>query len=161
MKNAPSLSSPSIILLSFFGIGMIPKIQGTICSLVMVPILYILSKYSISFIVITPFILVLIIISSFLTEMIQNKYKIHDPKWIVIDEVIGMLICFLFIRSSNILNIFIMFGIFRFFDIIKIWPANYFDSLKHGVFVIIDDIVSAIYSGITYIALSYLNFLPL
>jgi phosphatidylglycerophosphatase A len=40
------------------------------------------------------------------------------------------------------------FVIFRFFDIIKLQPAKYFDDLKNGYGVMMDDISAGLYAGI-------------
>src|SRR5690606_26939491 len=101
-------------------------------------------------------ILILWIIAVILTEKIQQKFQLHDPQWIVIDEVIGMLITWAFILKIDLISIGIVFVSFRFFDIIKIWPASYFDRLHHGVGTITDDVVSGLYAGIfSYFALSF------
>ena len=53
-----------------------------------------------------------------------------------------------FIRFTNdILMMIIIFLIFRFFDIAKIFPANWIDkNLKNSWGVILDDIVAGIYT---------------
>ena len=83
-----------------------------------------------------------------MTEHVQKKYQLHDPQWIVIDEVIGMLITWSFVRTINFPILFLVFSLFRFFDIVKIWPASYFDRLHHGFGTITDDVISALYAGI-------------
>ncbi len=82
------------------------------------------------------------------TERIQQKFGLHDPQWIVIDEVIGMLITWSFVRTVDFPTLFLVFSFFRFFDIIKVWPASYFDRLYHGFGTITDDVVSGFYAGI-------------
>ena len=75
-----------------------------------------------------------------LTECMRHGY------WIVIDEVIGMLITWAFVMDVEFPTIFLTFASFRFFDIVKIWPASYFDKLHHGVGTITDDVISAFYA---------------
>jgi phosphatidylglycerophosphatase A len=86
--------------------------------------------------------------------------KSHDPQWIVIDEVLGMTTAWLFIQNHNLLHLSILFALFRFFDIVKIWPASFFDKkIEHGAGTILDDIVSGIYAGMTYsVMFRLLNF---
>lgn len=66
------------------------------------------------------------------------------------DEVIGMLVTWAFVfPSTDPLDIFLVFIIFRVFDIKKIWPATYFDKqVTHGFGTIFDDVISAIYAGL-------------
>ena len=82
------------------------------------------------------------------TQNVQKKFHLHDPQWIVIDEVIGMLITWSFVLSVELPILGVVFLTFRFFDIIKIWPASYFDRLDHGMGTITDDVISGIYAGI-------------
>jgi len=96
------------------------------------------------------------IITTFITCLIadsaQKKYQAHDPSWIVIDEVLGMFLTLPFLVKSNWLHLSIIFILFRFYDIIKFWPASWFDEkMKHGAGTIMDDIISGIYAGITYL----------
>jgi phosphatidylglycerophosphatase A len=81
------------------------------------------------------------------TQKVQVKFGLHDPQWIVIDEVIGMLITWSFVMSVEFHTLFLVFAAFRVFDIVKIWPASYFDRLHHGFGTITDDVFSAIYAG--------------
>jgi phosphatidylglycerophosphatase A len=93
----------------------------------------------------------------FVTENVQKKFHLKDPQWIVIDEVIGMLITWSFIRSIEFPELFLVFATFRLFDIIKIWPASWFDRLHHGIGTITDDVISGLYAGIfTFFVLKFL-----
>jgi len=163
-KTAPSLKNAEIMLLSFFGVGFSPFAPGTMGSLAAIPFIYILTIYRVPWVLLIPFIIISTVISSFLSEHAQKKFSTHDPQWIVIDEVLGMLVCWLFYPYGNLLDIFFLFIIFRFFDIFKIWPASYFDKkVKHGAGIIIDDLISGIYAGLSYRILKniaeYFNFI--
>ncbi len=85
-----------------------------------------------------------------------------DPSVVVIDEIIGMWITILVVKifmydGSNLfyLPIVLSFLLFRFFDIVKLYPANYFDKLKSGFGIVMDDIVSGIQAGILTSVLIY------
>ena len=84
-KN-PSLKDPSVLFLSVCGIGFIPRAPGTFGSLAALPLLYILGKFGTPGFFIIPFLLLVTIGASFITEYTQKQYNIHDPGWIVIDE---------------------------------------------------------------------------
>lgn len=154
-QSKPSLKQPEIIFLSFFGVGFFPKAPGTAGTLAITPFLYLAGLAHPPFFFFIPFILIMTTIASFTAEMVQKKMQLHDPQWIVIDEVLGMMTAWLFIREHNLLHLTTLFILFRFFDIVKIWPASFFDKdVKHGAGTILDDIVSGIYAGLVYLLIS-------
>jgi phosphatidylglycerophosphatase A len=138
----------AVLFLSWFYTGKFPKAPGTIGSLATIPLIYILHYLKINIYGLTGLITALFVISVIVTQHVQKKYHLHDPQWIVIDEVIGMLVTWAFIMKVDLPSLFLVFGLFRLFDIIKIWPASYFDRLHHGVGTITDDVVSGVYAGI-------------
>ncbi len=152
-KKSFSLKEPTVFFLSFCGVGFAPKAPGTMGTLAIMPVLYTLAQFNPPFILFIPFITLATIFSCFLAHHVEQKYGLHDPQWIVMDEVIGMSVAWLFIKDAGVAHHLILFVLFRFFDIIKVWPASYFDKLKHGSGIIIDDIVSGIYAGAIYATL--------
>jgi phosphatidylglycerophosphatase A len=144
--QAPSI--PTVLFLSWFYTGKFPKAPGTIGSLATLPLIYLLNYLHVNIYSLMALIVILFISSVIVTEHVQKKYHLHDPQWIVIDEVIGMLITWSFVRTIDFPTLFLVFSFFRLFDIIKIWPASYFDRLHHGFGTIMDDVVSGVYAGI-------------
>ena len=144
------------IFVTFFGIGKIKKIPGTFASLATTLLLFFLfhilnvSPNIILFAVIIIFLISLYAVNIFIKDL-SNK----DPKEVVIDEVIGQSIpLYLYEVSHNIekdsidaLKFYlIIFILFRFFDIAKPFPVNYFDkNFKNSFGVIMDDVVAALY----------------
>ncbi len=146
--STPSLKEPEILFTSCLGLGFLPLIPGTWASLATVPFLWLLGHFEPPFFLFIPFLLILTLAAVVITELTQQKHHVHDPSWIVIDEVLGMFVAWLFIRTNHLGDLALIFVTFRFFDIIKFWPANYFDlKVKHGAGTIIDDIVSGVYAG--------------
>jgi phosphatidylglycerophosphatase A len=149
--NRPSLKRLDILFLSFFGVGFLPKAPGTWGTLATLPFLYALGRFNPPFFIFIPFLTILTVISCFIAHRVQEQFSLHDPQWIVIDEVIGMSVTWLFIGKHTLVNLFILFAMFRIFDIVKIWPASYFDKkIKHGAGTILDDVISGIYAGVLY-----------
>ena len=73
-----------------------------------------------------------------------------DPGKIVVDEVAGQLIALiplLFVKWS-ITTVMVSFILFRFFDIVKPYPANRLQDLEGGVGVMCDDLVAGAYAAI-------------
>ena len=65
----------------------------------------------------------------------------------VIDEVAGQWLTLAAVAATPI-NFAIGFVLFRFFDIVKPWPASRIDRHMHGgMGIMLDDIVAAIYAG--------------
>ena len=147
--------------LTVFGSGLTPKAPGTFGSLATLPLICLFSYLNLSFTNVAIITFIIFIFACLIADYAQKKEKVMDPGWIVIDEVIGMLITWLFIfPSTSWINLFLIFGVFRFFDIIKIFPANWCDhNIKNGAGTIIDDVVSAIYAGIVVFLVNY--FIPL
>jgi phosphatidylglycerophosphatase A len=141
-------SAPTVIFLSWFYTGKFPKAPGTMGSLATLPLIYLLHAAQINTYSLLALIVVLFGVAVFLTEKVQQAYGLHDPQWIVIDEVIGMLITWSFVPEFTFTNLLLVFTFFRIFDIVKIWPASYFDRLHHGVGTITDDVISGVYAGI-------------
>ena len=157
--NRPNLRRLEILFLSFFGVGFLPKAPGTWGTLATLPFLYALGKFNPPYILFIPFIIIVTVISSFVTESVQKKFNLHDPQFIVIDEVLGMSTAWLFIQTHNLSHLFLLFALFRLFDIKKIWPATYFDQkIHHGAGTILDDIVSGVYAGVVYLVINHYFF---
>ena len=151
-----------------FGLGRIPKIPGTFGSLVTIIILYIffhilnLSSNIILIILITIFILSFSAVAIYIKDN-ENK----DPKEIIIDEFSGQsLPIYLYEishgieKSSNEAIIFygICFVLFRFFDIAKPFPVNYFDrNFKNSFGVIMDDVCAGFYVVLSLICFMVLT----
>ncbi len=138
--------------LSFLGTGFIPVAPGTFGSLASIPFLYYFYPLiPINFY--TFFILILLIISVYIANYRLKKTKQKDPGWIVIDEVLGMMVAWPSLKSFGIIEIATLLALFRFFDIVKIWPASYYDKKDSALGVMMDDIVSGIYVTIVMLAL--------
>lgn len=152
----PSLKRPDVLFLSFFGVGYLPVAPGTWGTLATLPFLYVLGRFNPPYFLFIPFIIILTIISSFVAEIVQKKFDLHDPSFIVIDEVLGMSVAWLFIQWHNLSHLLVLFALFRFFDIVKFWPASFFDKkVHHGAGTILDDIVSGLYAGLAYLVINH------
>lgn len=88
----------------------------------------------------------------FLTVLISDRAeKIlleNDSKHIVIDEIFGFLMTMVFVPSS-FPYIVLGFFFFRVFDILKIFPINFFDKkVKNGYGIVLDDLFAGIYANL-------------
>ena len=152
----------NLIFVTFFGVGKIKYAPGTFSSLVCAIILfYFFHILNISNNLIL-FILLIFFFYSFyaVNEYIKNKDN-KDPKEVVVDEVIGQSIpIYLYeiahetVKNSQeaILFYIYIFILFRFFDIKKPFPVNYFDkNFKNSFGIILDDVVAGFYVVLTLI----------
>lgn len=91
-----------------------------------------------------------------------RSYAIHikqpDPPEIVIDEVVGMMVLWMFIPWENTLLAIIGFMLFRAFDIVKRGPVGWCDKqIKNVHGVMLDDVVAGVMAGIIVYGLAYLG----
>ncbi|WP_127715177.1 phosphatidylglycerophosphatase A [Halobacteriovorax sp. HLS] len=157
-KNKLSVKNLDIFFLSVGGAGFFPWAPGTFGTLVTMPFLYALGTTGAPYFLFLPFLIISTAGACLVADITQRKLELHDPSWIVIDESLGIATTWLFIQNQSILHYTVIFALFRFFDIIKIWPASYFDKkVHHGAGTILDDIISGIFAGIVYLGLCYLR----
>ena len=71
----------------------------------------------------------------------------HDASMIVIDEVFGMVAAMCF-NPTGWVTLLAAFALFRLFDIVKPWPARYFDRMSGGAGVMLDDLAAGIYANL-------------
>ena len=150
------------LFVSCFGIGSFRYAPGTITSLVTTVFLFSLFhiiNLSSNIILI---ILLLIFINSFYAVSYYIKDNENkDPKEIVVDEFIGQSIPIYLYEISHgtikdsqeaVLFYLYIFILFRYFDIKKPFPVNFFDKkFKNSFGVIVDDVVAGLYVVLTLI----------
>jgi phosphatidylglycerophosphatase A len=83
----------------------------------------------------------------------ERVLKIKDPGKVVIDEVAGQLIALLAVggglwHAADVISVIAAFLLFRFFDIVKPYPARKFESLHGGLGIMADDLVAGAYAAI-------------
>jgi len=146
----------NFLFVTLFGVGKIKKIPGSLASLVTTLFLFFLfhilniSPNIVLFSVIIIFFISLYAVNIFIKDL-ENK----DPKEVVIDEFIGQSIpiCLYEVahnvpkETAEILKFyFIMFILFRIFDITKPFPVSYYEkNFKNSLGVIMDDVCAGLY----------------
>ena len=96
--------------------------------------------------VLIPLSLVVLLLGIKASTVMEKSYG-HDPSEVTIDEVVGMWISVLLLPKRIVIAV-IAFLIFRILDIVKPYPARRFDSLQGGAGIMLDDVVSAIYTNL-------------
>ena len=146
----------NFLFVTLFGIGKIRKIPGSIASLATILFLFFLFHViNIDPNIILIFLIIIFFISLYSVNIFIKHLDDKDPKEIVIDEFIGQSIpvCLYEIAHDATKNIseiltfyFIMFVLFRIFDISKPYPVNYYDkNFKNSFGVIMDDVCAGLY----------------
>tara|TARA_B100002051_G_scaffold222178_1_gene216353 strand:+ start:220 stop:714 length:495 start_codon:yes stop_codon:yes gene_type:complete len=146
----------NFLFVTLFGIGKIKKIPGSIASLVTTLFLFFLFHIlNISPDVVLIFLIVIFFISLYAVNIFIKDLENKDPKEVVIDEFIGQSIPICLyeiahegIKETNVILIyyFVMFVVFRIFDIIKPFPASYYEkNFKSSLGVIMDDVCAGLY----------------
>ena len=146
----------NFLFVTMFGIGKLKKIPGSYSSLVTTLFLFFLFHIlKINPNIVLIFIILIFFISLYAVNIYIKNLDNKDPKEVVIDEFIGQSIpiCMYEIAHegtkevSNVLTFyFIMFILFRIFDITKPYPASYYDkNFKNSFGVIMDDVCAGLY----------------
>ena len=126
-----------------FGLGNFTRMPGTLGSIVGVFLGFIL-LYFFPIQLVIVFFLFLLALSLYAIKIYQKQIGKSDKSEIIIDEVLGQLLVLMFIELE-FLQFFYAFILFRFFDILKIFPANIIDKKYSNHYgVIFDDIIAAI-----------------
>ena len=139
------------------GVGYLPLMPGTFGSLVGVGIFLALTKLAAVIIPLLLAILAFTFVGIWAGTRTEELAKRKDPGKIVVDEVAGQLIALfplVFVKWSMIM-VMVSFILFRFFDIVKPYPANRLQELKGGAGVMCDDLVAGAYAAIIVGVLVY------
>jgi len=145
-----------------FGLGKIKFMPGTFGSFTTVLILfYLFHSLNISSTVILIGLIIIFIYSFYAVSSYIKDSKNKDPGEIIIDEFLGQSIPIYLYEISHgttkenneaIIYYILFFILFRYFDIVKPFPINFFDkNFKNSFGVIIDDICAGIYVVLTVV----------
>ena len=150
------LNKINFLFVTLFGIGKIKKIPGSFASLATTIFLFFLFHIlNISLNIVLIFVIIIFFISLYAVNIFIKDLDNKDPKEVVIDEFIGQSIpiCLYEIahegtkETDQVLTYyFIMFLLFRIFDITKPFPVSYYDkNFKNSFGVIMDDVCAGLY----------------
>ena len=144
------------LLVTLFGIGKLKKIPGSYASLATTLFLFFLfHMLNLSPNIVLIGIAIIFLLSLYAVNIFIKDLENKDPKEVVIDEFIGQSIpiCLYEIAHQGIKDTnqvlifyFIMFILFRIFDILKPYPVSYYDkNFKNSFGVIMDDVCAGLY----------------
>tara|TARA_B100001540_G_scaffold6234_1_gene5529 strand:+ start:170 stop:661 length:492 start_codon:yes stop_codon:yes gene_type:complete len=150
------MNNINFLFVTLFGIGKLKRIPGSYASLATTIFLFFLFHiFDLSPNLVLIGVIIIFLISLYAISIFIKNLDNKDPKEIVIDEFIGQSIpiCLYEIAHegtkdvSQILTFyFIMFILFRIFDIAKPYPVSYYDKkFKNSFGVIMDDVCAGLY----------------
>jgi phosphatidylglycerophosphatase A len=134
----------SLAIATVCGIGYVPVAPGTFGSAAGLLLWMVLPE---STIVQAGAIVALFILGSLAGSVAERYFGRTDPRQVIIDEVMGMLIT-LFLNPVGVKGAVVGFLFFRATDVIKPYPANRLERLPGGVGVMADDAMAAIYANL-------------
>ncbi|MFA5287062.1 MAG: phosphatidylglycerophosphatase A [Candidatus Omnitrophota bacterium] len=132
------------LLSTFFYIGYLPLIPGTFGSLAGVVLFFLVKITALNY---TLFTLAIIVLGFLVCGQAEKAAQKKDPSCVVIDEVSGMLLSFLFI-PYDIKLVIIAFILFRILDMLKPYPAGRLERLKGSVGIMSDDLIAGLYTNL-------------
>jgi len=157
LKRKNIVESIAWVLATWFGSGCSPKAPGTVGSFFSLPLILIGLKWGAY-----PFMCVaalLFLVGWWATQVVLKSQKDTDPGFVVIDETVGQMLTFALIinMSASWYVPFLGFALFRFFDIVKLWPASFFDKFVHNAFgVMMDDVIAGMYAALVLCGIVFL-----
>lgn len=132
------------ILSTFFYLGYLPFIPGTFASIVGILLFYFIKENLFIYVIFT---LVIVILGFLITGRAERIFAKKDASCIVIDEIAGILLSFIFI-PYNIKLVIIIFILFRILDTLKPYPAIRLQNLSGSIGIMGDDLIAGIYTNI-------------
>jgi phosphatidylglycerophosphatase A len=137
---------------SGFYTGYIPIASGTFGSLAAI-VLYFIPGFE-KLEIIIPAIVLLFVYGLFVSSKFEKVYG-KDPAQCTVDEIVGTWIALLALPKTLLISL-TSFLIWRSLDIIKPFPARTSEKLPGGLGIMIDDVISGLYSLIIVHLIVYL-----
>ncbi|MDF1761085.1 MAG: phosphatidylglycerophosphatase A [Coxiellaceae bacterium] len=136
---------PMYFIACGFGTGLMPILPGTFASLVGLVLFFILIKLPFWWYIAS--IVVVIVLSVWLSEWVIRRTGLQDPTCVCVDEVAGILVALIGVPING--WIVVAFLIFRVLDIWKPWPFGWMDKNIHGGFgMVLDDVAIGLATSI-------------
>ena len=129
-----------------FKAGYITIAPGTIGSIVGLLVFWLI-KDSASFTVEILVVTILFFVGVWASTIVEQVLESEDPGVVIVDEVVGMLVSLMLLPPTTTV-IFLAFFLFRFFDIVKPYPARWCEQLACGWGIMMDDVVAGLYVNV-------------
>jgi len=171
MNDFPNLNKISHLIVTFFGVGLLPLAPGTWGSIAAFILFCMFVYVQLSYFLFFLIFLGLTVVAIFACNQATRGLSEKDHKTIVIDEVAGSWMAFLFLpllgvydfasgrwEKESFIAAIILIVFFRFFDILKPHPISYVDKkFKSGFGVVLDDLIAGVFAGLTLLGGNFLT----
>jgi phosphatidylglycerophosphatase A len=148
-KRSPRPNTPPgfwTLLAAWGPCGLSPVAPGTVGTLGAVPLAWLVALVAPPWWAHAAFLAAFLALSVLASTRAGRYWQVVDASPIVIDEVIGYLVTMAFVPFSWPAAL-AGFALFRLFDVTKPWPASYFDRVKSGFGVVMDDVAAGVWAG--------------
>ena len=126
--------------------GYIPWFPGTAGTLLAIPLSLALNRISEASFPLSLLTLIAFVgIAAWFCNKGEEIFQEKDSRRIVIDEIAGFLLAN-YLSPAEIRSIVLAFLLFRFFDIIKVFPAARAERVSGGLGVVLDDLIAGFYT---------------
>lgn len=134
---------------SGFGLGYSPVAPGTVGCLLGLPLAWwVNTQWAVPGQIVAALLLTLLAVP--LSQAVEDRLQVKDPKPCVADEYLTFPICMIGLPVWGHPHGWVMMAVAfltnRFFDIAKFWPAHGLQRLTGGVGIVIDDVFAALYA---------------
>jgi phosphatidylglycerophosphatase A len=138
----------AVILANGFGLGLSPVASGTVGTLLALPIVWLCSRLLVlpgGWIWQCVVALVLTLVAIPICGVAETHYGTKDDGRVVADEYLTFPICMIGLPWHPWV-VLVAFLTCRFFDIVKLPPANQLQRVRGGTGIVIDDVFASLYS---------------
>jgi phosphatidylglycerophosphatase A len=144
-----------ILLLSWFGSGLVKRAPGTLGSIGAIPPAALIAWFWSPSALVAASALVFFLGWGLSRAHLEGSTDHSDPQWIVIDEVAGQ---WLTLAAVPLNPIWYLTGflLFRVFDIYKPWPVRWADKqIPSALGIMLDDVLAGLYAALSLLALQF------
>jgi len=144
-----------------FGMGYCPVAPGTAGSAVGLALVAAAELMPLSRtwlrVLLTGALLSILVVGVWAAAEAERHFGRPDPRQVVIDEVAGQMLTLLAWPDSSWKGLLAGFVLFRFFDIVKPFPARRAERLGGGWGIMMDDVAAGVYGFAALCVINYLN----
>lgn len=170
LRPARSIKDYFALAIATCGVGYLPLAPGTWGSLVGIGLYFLVRRALVSLLALAPelgpdtfhlfyvvtafeilFVTALSLVGFWSASRTERLSEKKDPGKVIIDEVAGQFIALIpvpFVLGTAWWTVIVAFILFRFFDIVKPYPARKLESLPGGLGIMADDLVAGIYAAL-------------
>jgi len=149
MRDSPSgvLDRVALAYATLLGVGYVPFASGTWGSLATLPLAWLMARPG-SVWLFAGGTVVLSLLAFPAATVAERILGQKDASPVVVDEMAGMLVTLVGVPFGAI-PWAAGFLLFRFFDIVKLFPADRVERLRGGLGIVGDDLIAGVYANLT------------